>query len=556
MTEAVARRGGAGPRALDGVLSALGPARVEWLLVAVGSANLIVLLVQAHAFVHGVYLNSDNASALVLPALASHASAGSIVNLGDHAWYEFWWFMRATVGLPHHRQLWEAAPFAVGLLGIASVAAATWGGAGRTAGLLCATVLLSTSAAMRSVLFVPEARVSFVLHEGVLCGSLMFVYDRMRAGRLTPATLFGVGVPLALFTGAGLTDQLLVVGGLAPFVLAPLACWLRLRSAVWRKVSLFAIVTGAASLLLAAILTHIMSSDHVIHAPFPIDFVSSETLITNQQNLLAAFASLGGGSFFGGPASGENLLTFTLGALTLLALLGVLRSLWRWATSNERSAATASARPPAVETREVFIAYWGLTIVLILAAYALTTVSGNSANGRYLLGPWVAVAALLGAFVSASWARGALILAVCAFGVLTLRANLANGVPAYGIGPDQKTAREIERFVLANGATTGYAGYWDAAPVTWETYLGVKVYPVWACPTGGGLCPFRNNQISSWYTPRAHSSTFLLTDSRPGNPIAVAAPLPAFGPPSKVGAFGAFTVYVYGHDLAADLGAS
>jgi len=556
MTEAVARRGGARSRGLDGVLGADGRVRLEWLLGLVVAANLIVLLVQAHAFVHGVYLNSDNASALVLPALASHAPSGSIVNLGDHAWYEFWWFMRATVGLPHHRQLWELAPFVVGLLGIAAVVACTWRGAGRLAGLLCAAALLATSAAMRSILFVPETRVSFILHAGALCGSLMFVYDRVRSGRLTRGTLLAVAVPLVVFTGAGLTDQLLVVGGLTPFVLAPLACWLRAGSTLWRKVFLFAIVTGAASLVLAALLTHIMNSDHVIHAPFPIDFVPSEMLIANLQNLVAAFASLGGGSFFGGPASGENLLTFMLGGLTLLALAGILRSLWRWATSTERSVASSSTRLSAVGVREMFVVYWGLTLLLILAAYALTTVSGNSANGRYLLGPWVAVAALLGAFVSASWSRGALILAVCAFGALTIRANLANGVPAYGFGPDQRTAREIERFVLANGATTGYGGYWDAAPVTWETYLRVKVYPIGPCPAGGGLCPFRNNQISSWYTPRGHISSFLLTDSQPSDPLAVTSPPPAFGHPLIAGTFGTFTVYVYNHDLAADLGVS
>ena len=554
MTEAVARHRGVGPHSLDGVLSAFRRLKLEWVVALVGAANLIVLLVQARALVHGLYLNADNASALVLPALASHTPSGSIVNLGDHAWYEFWWFMRATVGLPHHRALWELAPFAVGLLGIASVVACTWRAAGRLAGLLCGTVLLATSAAMRSVLYVPEARVTLVVHAGVLCGSLMFVHDRIRTGRLTRRVLLAVGVPLVIFTGAGLTDQLLVVGGLIPFMLAPLTCWLRAGSAIWRRVSVFAIVTGVASLVVAALVTGIMKDDHVIHAPFPIDFVSSDMLITNLQNLLAAFASLGGGSFFGGSASGENLLTFILGGLAIFALFGVLRSVWRWGTSTEQALASPSAQPRTLDVGELFIAYWSFTLLLVLGAFVLTTVSGNTANGRYLLGPWIAVAALLGAFVTTARARVSVTLAVCVFGLLTLRANIVNGIPTYGVGPDRQTVRAIERYVAASHVTTGYSGYWDAAPVTWATHLGVKVYPIWSCRNGIGMCPFRSVQISSWYSPRANASSFLITDSRRSDAGAVTTPPAAFGHPLTAAPFGTFTVYIYNHDLAADLG--
>lgn len=54
------------------------------LLALVALANLVVLLAQASALVHSLYLNADNASALVLAALAGHAPAGAVVNLGNH----------------------------------------------------------------------------------------------------------------------------------------------------------------------------------------------------------------------------------------------------------------------------------------------------------------------------------------------------------------------------------------------------------------------------------------------------------------------------------------
>lgn len=272
------------------------------LVALVGIANFVGLLAQTPRLAHSLYLNADNASALVLPALASHAPPGSIVSLGDHPWYEPWWFMRATVGLGGHRQLWEAAPILVALLGIAAVTACAWCALGRLAGLLSGVALLAVSESLRGVLYVPESHGLIVLHVGVLCGALLIVHRRVFDGGLTPRLLLLVGVPLVVFTGAGLTDQLLFVSALGPFILAPLTCWLRLRSRAWRTVSLFALGTSVLSALLALLLTHLMQAQHVIHAPFPVDFVGSEAMLVALQNLIAAFVSPGGGAFFGGPS--------------------------------------------------------------------------------------------------------------------------------------------------------------------------------------------------------------------------------------------------------------
>jgi hypothetical protein len=299
-------------------------------LALVGAVNLVVLLAQAPALVHSLYLNADNASALVLPALAGHAPAGSVVNLGDHPWYEAWWYMRATAGLPGYRQLWEAAPFVTGLLGIAAVSACAWFALGRLAALICAVALLAASEVLRALLYTPDAHGLIVVHLGVLCGALLLVQRSSRAGPPAWGSLLLLGVPLVLVTGAGFTDQLLLVGGLGPFVLAPPLCWLRTGSRAWRAVSAFALATALLSGLLALLLAHVMREQHVVHAPFPIDFVGAEAILTGLQNLLVAFTALGGGSFFGAPVSGVNLLTFAAGALALLALAATLRALWRW----------------------------------------------------------------------------------------------------------------------------------------------------------------------------------------------------------------------------------
>jgi|ERR1700722_16934533 len=549
------------------------------LLALIGAVNLVVLLAQAPALVHSLYLNADNATSLVLPALAGHAPAGSVVNLGDHPWYEPWWYMRATAGLPGYRQLWEAAPFVTGLLGIAAISACAWFALGRLAALICAVALLAASEVLRALLYTPETHGLIVLHLGVLCGALLLVYrSSSRAGPPALGRLLLLGVPLVVFTGAGFTDQLLLVSGLGPFVLAPLVCWLRLDSRPWRAVAAFAVATALLSGLLALLLAHVMQEQHVVHAPFPIDFVGPEAMLMGLQNSIVAFTAIGGGSFFGAPVSGTNLLTFAAGALVLLALAATLRVLWRWggvpaqaappraparepapayaraAGSAQHTAAPAQDGGAGAQPRELFVAFWGLVLVFVLAAFALTQLSANSGNSRYLLGAWVAVAALLGILATQRVARIALVLAVAVFGALNIRAELAAGVPAFGSAPSQRLAGEIERFALAHGASVGYGGYWDSAPVMWETHFAIKLFPIQACDVPSGWCQFYNAYISNWYVPRAHTRTFLLTDTRPGIPLEVTAPPASFGHPIAGESLGeGLTIYIYRNDIAAHL---
>ncbi len=543
--------------AAPSVLASMRSRPLWWQLAAlaaiVGAANLLVLLIQARSLVSGLYLDADNSSALVLPALSGHAPAGSTVILGNHAWYEPWWFMRATVGLPGYRALWEAAPLAWNLAGIAAIVACTWSALGRLPALLCAVVLLAGSEAMRAVVDVPESHGLIVLHVGVLCGALLFVHRRAVSDRLTRRALLVSGVPLVVFTGAGLTDQLLIVSGLASFVLAPVWCWLRDRSRVWLHVGAYAVATGLLSALVALVASRVMKDQHVIHAAFPIDFAGSGSLAAHAENAIEAFASLGGGNFFGAPASGANLLTFAAGALTLLALGAVLRVLWRWAAA---ATTAGEAQAPGVASRELFLAFWGSMLVIALAVFALTSLGFEAANYRYLLGAWAAVAALLGILCTRAGARDLVIVAVAAFGVLNLHAELAHGVGKFGVGPSRPVAEEISRFARAHGAKIGYTAYWDAAPVTWEAHLRVEAYPLAPCKASpSGQCRFNGVQISSWYTPRANARSFLITDTRPGVPGEVTAPPGAFGTPVAAALVGdGLGVYVYDHDIAAAIG--
>lgn len=226
------------------------------------------------------------------------------------------------------------------------------------------------------------------------------------------------------------------------------------------------------------------------------------------------------------------------------------------AVGADRSAREAEppAHEPAAPPHELFVAFWGLVLVCVVGAFVLTQLSGDPSNTRYLIGAWAALAALLGVLATSMPARAALLLGVAAFGALNLRAELAGGVPPAGPAPKAQIAGEIERFAATHGASVGYGSYWDSSPVIWQTHQRVRMYPIQACGAGSGWCDFYGNQISSWYLPRPHTRTFLVTDTRPGIPAAVTEAPAVFGHPIAGESLGeGLTIYIYDRDLASYL---
>ncbi len=519
--------------------------------VAVGALNVVVLLAQARDTIHQLELNADYSMSLVLPALAGHAPAGSVISLGNHAFYEAWWFERATIGLPGSRAIWEVAPFVVEGAGIAVVAWCAWVALGRLAALLCTVALVSISDSWRLVLGMSGGRVGLTFHAGALCAALLILGAARGAPRLSRRALVAFTMFTVFFGVAASSDQLVAATVVVPYMIAPCLWWAYDRSRAALAVAVYALATGAVSLLGGLLLTSLMHAEHVVQAPFPVVFTTVASLSTNVQNLIGAWAGYGDGAFFGLSANGVNLLLFVAGILCVVALAGVL-----WALCRKTYAVLGEAHEGVAPSgRFLYVSFWGLVLAADLALYLLTSVSNSLGPGdHYLLSAWVAVAALLGAFARSRRLWATLLAGVALFGGLIVRTHIVDGVPPFGSAPSAQVAGDIEHFAAAHGASTGYAEYWDAAPVTWETRLKAHVYPLGPCGPPSGLCPFYIS-INSWYTARGKVPTFLVTDSRPGIPGGVIAGAPAaFGKPVAVGAFGPFTVYVYRYDIAAKLG--
>ena len=77
----------------------------------------------------------------------------------------------------------------------------------------------------------------------------------------------------------------------------------------------------------------------------------------------------------------------------------------------------------------------------------------------------------------------------------------------------------------------------------------MQVYPVAVCDQNARLCRFDLHFISSWYSPRPRTGSFLLTDDRSNE--SVTKPTPDLGRPTAVYRIGPIEMYTYPYDLAA-----
>jgi hypothetical protein len=203
--------------------------------------------------------------------------------------------------------------------------------------------------------------------------------------------------------------------------------------------------------------------------------------------------------------------------------------------------------------REAYVVFWSLALAAVLTAFVVMGVAWDVVSSRHLAGAFLALAALVPVLL-ASRPRARLLVAcgVGAYAAMSLGAHVARGVGTWSVGGDlREPAAQLADYARANGLEFGYAGYYDAPVVTWLQDERVKVFPVVECDTR--LCPYGAHTISSWYRPRPAVRTFLVT-----HPLAkrgvLTAPYARAGTPVDTRRFGSLTVYVYDHDIAADLG--
>jgi hypothetical protein len=563
MSVAAQRRARRSRRGLQ-VLSELRPARRElawWIPALLALAYGALLLVHFGTVIDSIYRDSDAAAATVLAELAPHASSGSTIVLGDHPWYEEFLILLATRGLPLHRELWLAGPLALCAAGLGLLAWSARRATGTWPAVLAASALVFVGPLGRHIFLTWNTHGLAVLHSVILLAVLVWIASA--AGTVPRARLAVAALLLGLIGALPVaSDRLFLLWGVAPFVVAATALAWRAPARTGWPVLTFALGSTAVMLVAGAALGALMRSHGVRAYTVNYTFVAADQIGHNIALLLRSLAVIAGGDFFGTAITGTSVPVLIAGAMVLTAAAVVAARMYRWTrvlVSTPRmlgiepgfaTGPTLAGADGRAAARLVYFTFWTSCLLLGIAVYAGTSAPVDVTDARYLLGPYVAIGALLPALaLRGRGSRIALAAAVSVFAcgsIYELQRHPSDPTSA----PDASAAHALAAFMKSQHISVAYGSFWAALDLMWQSNLNVKVYPVHNCtPRQPQLCRDGIAVISSWYRPRARARSVLIVDPASAGLSVVDRSL---GPPSRTATIAGMTLYVYPYDIASD----
>jgi hypothetical protein len=208
------------------------------------------------------------------------------------------------------------------------------------------------------------------------------------------------------------------------------------------------------------------------------------------------------------------------------------------------------------ETRVVaFACFWAASAVLLASAFVLTQNAASLGAGSYNYLLTLPAAAGVGVALLCPDSRRARVLAatavalVGAVNLVEIADNRAD-TPRALIGTYE---RPLVHLLEQQHVTHGYAGYWDAQNLTWQSGMRVFAAPVATCGNDkSGLCAVHIFAIASWFEPKPGPS-FLIVD--PANGYVTAPPAITKSAAASF-RFGGLRVYLFRYDIARRIHAS
>jgi hypothetical protein len=433
------------------------------------------------------------------------------------------WTLLVTRSLPGHEELWAALGYVFCIAGAAAVGWATSRVAERWAGVTAFAIAIAVGPyALRSQLTV----IFHVLPP--FTAALLAAYLVALAGP-RPRVAFAVAIGVVAGVNAA-SDALTWPAALVPFALVAVMLVVTTRRAAVARCA--GALVGAA--LISAIATDVVMRQlgyHVIGLELTHTHLSG--LAGNIRHLARMVALLGGANYAlpGGYPPEPLRVVLALLAVTgvAVAVLGAVKQL------------LGRAEP----LRRAYACYWGASVVLLSLSFVLTTnaVALGAGSANYLL--TFAPAAGAGVALLASTSQRARLAAALAVALVCVT-NLIGIVQGHADTPKGAIGTyksQIVETLERGGVQRGYAGYWDAQNLSWQSDMRVLVAPVQPC--GDALCRFDFSTIASWYQPHAGPS-FLIVDPTTG----VVAEAPPFAQSAKTRyRFGPLTVYVFRKDI-------
>ena len=495
----------------------------RWLPAATALAYLTTVAILARGLIRALPWDTDVAAPLVL---AERLRGVGDVSIGHFGSWSVMWALLATRGLPGHRELWSAIGYVFCLLGAGAVGWATARVGGRWAGVTAFAIAVVVGPyALRSQLTV-------IMHvippfTAALLAAYLVSLMQFESRRSTL-----IAIPVGLVAGVNAaSDALSWLTAVAPFAIAAALLYATTRRTV---VAVSAGITVGTTVLAAVTTALVMRALGYNVVGLSLEHANLGALPGNLRHLARMVALLGGANYAlpgGYPAEPLRIV------VALLAAIGVAAAV---------VCAVQQFRRRSSPLQRAYACYWAASVVLLGLSFVLTmnAVALGAGSANYLLTFAPAAGAGVGLLASTS-SRGRLAAAVgiAVIGVTNL-VGIAQGHADTNLGAIGRYKSRIVAVLEREGAERGYAGYWDAQNLTWQSHMRLLVAPV--VPCADKLCPFNFSTIEGWYREKS-GPTFLIVD--PTNGVIGTAP-PFARRASARYHFGPLTVYVFRYDIA------
>jgi len=494
---------------------------LRWLPAFAGAAYLATVAVLGSQIVRDVGWDTDASGVFTLAERLR--GSGPVYLSHQGGWTSLWW-MLATRGLPWHMEIWEATGYLFAVIGALVLAWATARVAGRWAGVTAGAIAFVIAGP-----FTLRALVSLTAHVTNPFGAVVLGAGIVLLTRTRSRPLF---VAVGLIAGANAaSDPLLWFAGVLPFAFAAA---LLTRATRRVDVATRAGVTLAVTVVTAGVTSLVMRAldFHVVGLDAGLERLGD--LPSNVVHLGRMIALFGGANYATpGPYPQEPLRAI----LALLVFAAVAAPV---------VAAVLLTIRQAEPTTCAYACYWAAAASLLCVIFLITPNAADLGpkSSNYLLTLAPAAGTGLALLASRSRARQLAVgIAVATIAALNVGSIADGHAEVTGLAAIETYQRPLQQLLEREGVTRGYAAYWGAQNLSWQTDLRLLVAPVRNC--GEQLCPYNVFTVRSWYVPQ-RGPTFLLLD-----PTVNAIHAPAFSAQARaIHRFGPLTVYLFDYDIA------
>jgi len=439
--------------------------RLPWLPAVLAAGFVVWTVSRFSRILDLVHLNPDSGFAPVLVSDMAKGNKGGIVFVGEASHLSAIGFLYLTRHFPLREVIWDWAPYLTFLAALGVMAWACWQVAGPWAAAMTVAVGACAEATVLLTVMAEGMRGNTFFADAAVCAYLVLMLRRPALAR--PAKVAATSAVVAIAGSTVASDPLFLVAGLAPMVGAAAVVWLLVRDRRSGMLALLTLGIGGAALGVSTVIWAVARS-----AGFRKNYLEGGYALPDGEQMATNVRLFW-----------RHVRTLTQSSVhTPLAVLVIAVAIYACVLLVQLGRRAGDAEDPGRPALVAYTAFWLLSAMAILAAFALSSfAAGPSDTSRYVIPVFLALAAVGPLWGRrADWRRPLAAAGVAAYCIVSISARGGLFVEGYpGLGGFRDSGAEAVAFLESEGLTHGYSGYFTSHPLTLLSDERLHSYPWW-----------------------------------------------------------------------------